>query len=68
MPPYQERVVEERDQLAERTHKLHTFLGGVLFDDLPGEEKVRLRRQHIIMRAYLEILDERIAAFTPAAA
>ena len=64
MKPYQQRVVLERDELSEKIDKLRTFL-----DDqksvqvVRADELDRLHRQHIVMRAYLAILNERIAHF-----
>ena len=66
MPPYQERVVEEFKELAERASKLNTFLMGSMFDNLPRAEQFRMVRQHAAMKTYAEVLRERIAAFAEA--
>jgi hypothetical protein len=63
MPPHQERVIVERQELAEKTEKLRVFLDGKIFATLDPAEQGRLARQHVCMKVYLEILDERIAAF-----
>ena len=61
MEPYQERVIEEEKQLAERTTKLEAFIFG---PDFPiNLEGGRLRRQLVAMRQYLAVLRERIEAF-----
>ena len=63
MEPYQERVVYERANLAERIEKLKAFIAGDIFTSLSCEEQNRLVKQNIFMGLYLEVLDERIAAF-----
>jgi len=61
--PYQERVILERKELAEKTNKLVAFLFGVTFNSLDAMEQARLLKQYACMQFYLGILDERIAAF-----
>jgi hypothetical protein len=63
LQPHQERVVTERAELAEKINKLEKFLDGAVFVSLESEERVRLAKQFAIMKAYLEILDQRITAF-----
>lgn len=64
-PAYQQRVIEERDALSEKLGKLSVWLNGKAFrDTVPKDEQFRLRVQADVMRAYLLILDERIAHFT----
>lgn len=69
LAPHQQRVVEERDQLAERFAKLGKFIDeGMVFCTLPLGERRRLEDQAAVMDEYLAILNERIAAFeTPLA-
>lgn len=64
MQAFQERVIEERNDLVEKVAKLDVFLTNVdLVDNLiPGEEQ-RLQRQAEIMKQYIEVLDERIQYF-----
>lgn len=61
MDTWQERVIEERDQLADKLAKLVDFLakgkGLVLSYDAYG----LLVAQELAMRAYLSVLDRRIA-------
>jgi len=64
LAPHQQRVVTERDELAERLTKLRAFLGSVLFrTKLDASERVLLRAQAHHMQGYLWVLDERIKAF-----
>jgi hypothetical protein len=65
-PGHQERVANERAELAGNIQRLGAFIGGGQegkFGTLPEEEQQRLHRQHSAMFTYLAILDERIAAF-----
>lgn len=61
--PHQQRVVAERDELAEKVGKLHDFTLSLMFGELHADEQQRLARQLLIMRLYLQVLGERIAAF-----
>lgn len=63
MQPHQQRVVTERDELAEKLTKLNSFIGGQIFNGLPADERVRLAKQAGLMKDYLDILNERIEAF-----
>lgn len=63
MEAYKQRVIEERDQLADRLDKLRDFLGGGLFLTLDGMEQGRMHRQAGFMKAYLDTLNERIDNF-----
>lgn len=62
MEAYQERVIEEEKQLAERTEKLSLFLFGPGLR-IDAFEQGRLRRQLVAMQQYLAVLRERIEAF-----
>lgn len=64
--PYQQRVVEEREQLQEKLTKLREFIETPMFEALSIMEKARLRRQRDIMREYRLILDVRIEAWIEA--
>lgn len=66
MPDYQQRVIEELDQLAERSSKLLHFFDTKVFASLPEAEQVRLKAQHLFMHGYQQILEQRIAAFSQA--
>lgn len=64
LPPYQKRVVAEKEDLDERLAKLRAFcLASTTFDALPTEEKQRLSEQEGLMAALSDVLARRIAAF-----
>jgi hypothetical protein len=63
MKPHQERVIQERKELAEKRDKLNTFLTGDTFKTLDEAEQKRLIVQCGWMNGYLDTLDERIACF-----
>jgi hypothetical protein len=63
MPPHQERVLQERAELAERRDKLAAFLSGPIFPTLPDEDAVLLQEQFYVMGQYVATLDKRIARF-----
>jgi len=66
MEAYQQRVVEERDELEARMKKLGKFIrpevGGP--DPVSVNELDRLQRQEMVMKLYFHVLTERIDAFT----
>jgi hypothetical protein len=71
MLPHQQRVIDERDQLAERLDKLRAFIeanpknGTVsLFQSLDEQERNDLQSQANYMTMYLSVLYRRIARFT----
>lgn len=61
MQPYQNRVIDERQQLRERLDKIENFLAGDLFRSLSHEEGVLLWAQRGAMAQYLAVLDRRVA-------
>lgn len=63
MQPHQQRVVDEKDELAEKLTKLNSFIGGTIYDSLSVDERNRLCRQAAVMKDYLDILNDRINAF-----
>jgi hypothetical protein len=64
MQPHQEQVVAELKELSERREKLSAFIASnQIFSALPVVEKMRLRRQLIVMTEYANILQERIDHF-----
>lgn len=63
MKPHEERVVEEKKQLDEKTDALASFCLSRVFKTLDGDEQGRLNRQHRIMIEYSQVLDQRIEAF-----
>jgi hypothetical protein len=65
LQPHQQRVVDEKNELETRAHKLSQFIGhSPLFATLDPEEQERLKVQNDIMWQYFEVLSQRIAAFT----
>jgi len=63
MQPHQQRVITERDELAEKLTKLIAFIGGSVYNGLPQDERIRLNKQATIMQDYLDVLAERIKSF-----
>lgn len=63
VPPYQQRVIDEKAGVDENLRKLRTFFGTPTFNELTGAEQGRLERQAVIMAQYSEVLGERIEAF-----
>lgn len=64
LQPHQQRVVTERNELNDKLIALKGFIkGSLVFQDLPEEEKNRLKRQAEVMTEYSDILQERINAF-----
>lgn len=62
--PHQQRVVAERNEVAARMEKLAVFIiEDPAYRELHQAEKDRLNRQGEIMGQYVQVLDERIAAF-----
>lgn len=64
LQPYQQRVVAECDELAERLERLLAFIASPAFDCVPTYEQLLLKRQRDIMSDLLTVLRERIEAFT----
>lgn len=62
-PPHQQRVVTERDELADKIAKLAAFLPTPTYQRLPDEEQTRLADQVDVMRLYCTVLNQRIDAF-----
>jgi len=63
MEEHQQRVVDEKNELDEKTQKLSEFFDNDLFAGLDEAEKDRLEQQYGVMQKYSRILGERIAAF-----
>ncbi len=60
---FQQRVVDEKKELDDKINKLCVFETSPTFQNLPDDERDRLRRQRLIMIDYSDILRERIANF-----
>lgn len=64
MQPYQQRVIEEKEELDKKAKALSDFIGNSqVFDTLDPEEQERLKEQNDVMWQYSEILGRRISAF-----
>ena len=61
MTEWQNRVVEEQDELENKIGKLSGFLGDP--NDVPSEERVRMHTQLGLMEQYNRVLIDRIDAF-----
>lgn len=64
--PYQQRVLDERQQLVERLTALNLFFNSTYFDALDISEQDRLLQQSQWMTGYRMTLDQRIAHFKDA--
>lgn len=60
MEGFKQRLVKEREELKEKTDKLHDFLFSQAFMNLDEQQKTLLREQYRIMTQYLNILKLRI--------
>lgn len=58
---WQQRVFDEHAELAVRADKLAEFLSGAVFQSLEQPERVLLREQLHHMRAYRDVLTQRIS-------
>lgn len=63
LPPHQQRVVAELEQLADRVKKLEAFLATPLYASLPDDEQQLLKMQADAMVLYMGILNTRAAKF-----
>lgn len=61
LPDWQQRVFDEHAELAVRADKLAEFLSGAVFQSLEQPERVLLREQLHHMRAYRDVLTQRIS-------
>ncbi len=61
---WQQRVVEEKDELMKKAEKLRIFMNNLdLWDNVPVLEQLRLERQVVLMDLYAEVLIDRIQHF-----
>lgn len=63
MTDWQQRVVEEKQELDSRLFKLRAFLGSPKVEALESMERYQLQRQEFAMSEYSGILRDRIKAF-----
>ena len=61
--PYQQRVIQERNELDWRLGNLVAFFASVRFALLPEEDRKLLKRQADVMAEYSRILTRRIERF-----
>lgn len=66
MQPFQQRVIDEQQQLSDMLTKLREFFETATFDGLPEAEQMRLIAQADFMEGYETMLLARIEAFSPA--
>ena len=64
MQPYQERIVNERDELGIRIDKLQKFQVTQAYIDLNHVDRNLLQQQKMAMIEYHDILNQRINRFT----
>lgn len=63
MEDYQQRVVEEHDELYGRLAKLVAFFSTPMFASLQQPDRMLMQRQAQVMTEYCGILSARIARF-----
>lgn len=63
MQPFQQRVVEEADDLLGKIGRLKGFMHNPKFLELPLDEQERMKLQAQHMADYHGVLSQRIAAF-----
>jgi len=61
MEPFQQRLLDEKNQVDERITKLESFTSTDLFDQLPAVQMSLLNIQLKAMQTYSQCLLERIA-------
>lgn len=63
MQEWQQRVIEEYDELKGRTDKLEIFRNGDSWDNLDIIDQTLLENQYLFMIGYGNILEKRIERF-----
>lgn len=63
LQPYQQRVVDEMNELKEKASRLESFITGDTFLTLDKVDQGLLIAQHDVMGAYLRILGLRVLRF-----
>jgi hypothetical protein len=63
MEAWQQRIIDEYDQLKERTNKLEAFRADELWDELDLVDQTLMESQYLFMVGYGNILEKRIERF-----
>jgi uncharacterized protein len=63
MEPFEQRVIDEKEELDEKIKALNRFIGGEVFTSLTATERSRLESQRFFMLQYTHVLGLRIDAF-----
>lgn len=63
MKDFQQKVVDEKEELDAKTERLLSFINGEVFDALPVDERKRMSEQYYHMGQYSTILGKRIENF-----
>lgn len=63
MELHQVRAVEEKKELDVKIGKLTKFNKSIAYNDLEGQDRLRLSNQLVTMHTYSNILNERINSF-----
>lgn len=63
MKPYQERIIEEKDQLDLKKDKLSVFVQSPYFVEMDDSEQRLLSLQLALMEEYSAVLGQRISLF-----
>lgn len=66
LAPYEQRVVDELDDLVNKSEKLESFFSTDVFDGLEEFDKFLLEQQALAMDLYISCLRARIRKFTSA--
>ncbi len=64
MTDWQQRVVDECEELYAKHQRLGQFIDGDSFDLLEREDRALLLQQAILMKSYLDVLRKRIVRFS----
>lgn len=67
LAPHEQRVLDERQELAARIDKLFNFTATAVFEALSSAERIDLIDQLRVMREYLAILERRLGRWLNAA-
>lgn len=65
LQPWQQRVIDEKNELDERVTKLSIFIESPAFNEVDGDEQRRLRMQLELMLELQDVLLARIRVFQP---